>query len=50
MKISAVRMTVLRMRERFGVLLRQHIAETVASPSEVEEEIDYIIKLFQRPD
>lgn len=36
---SAVKMAVLRLRRRFGESLRQEIAQTVAEPSEVDEEI-----------
>jgi DNA-directed RNA polymerase specialized sigma24 family protein len=36
---GAARMTVLRMRRRFGELLRAEIAQTVNSPEEVDQEI-----------
>jgi len=36
---SALKMSVLRMRRRFGDLLRKEIANTVSHPSEVDEEI-----------
>jgi RNA polymerase sigma-70 factor (ECF subfamily) len=36
---GAVRMAVLRMRRRFGELLRAEIAHTVAKPEEIDEEI-----------
>ena len=36
---SAVKMSVLRLRRRFGELLREEIASTVADPAEVETEI-----------
>ena len=36
---GAVRMAVLRMRRRFGELLRAEIAQTVAKPEEIDEEI-----------
>ena len=36
---GAVRMAVLRMRRRFGELLRAEIAQTVSSPEEIDEEI-----------
>ncbi len=36
---SAVKMAVLRLRRRFGESLRQEIAQTVAEPSEIDEEI-----------
>jgi RNA polymerase sigma factor (sigma-70 family) len=36
---ASVKMSVLRLRRRFGELLRLRIAETVTSPEEVDEEI-----------
>lgn len=43
---SAVKMAVKRMRERFGVLLRQRIAETVGSDDAVEEEVRSLLGVF----
>jgi RNA polymerase sigma-70 factor (ECF subfamily) len=40
---SAVKMAVLRLRQRYGQLLRQEIAHTVSTPEEVEEEIRHLI-------
>ena len=40
---SAVKMDVLRLRQRYGELLRLEIAQTVATPAEVEEEIRHLI-------
>jgi RNA polymerase sigma-70 factor (ECF subfamily) len=36
---SAVKMAVLRMRRRFGELLRAEVALTVSAPEEIDEEI-----------
>ena len=36
---SAMKMSVLRLRRRFGELLRAEIANTVATPAEIDEEI-----------
>jgi RNA polymerase sigma-70 factor (ECF subfamily) len=36
---GAVKMSVLRLRRRYGELLRQEIAHTVADPADVDEEI-----------
>jgi RNA polymerase sigma-70 factor (ECF subfamily) len=36
---AAVKMAVSRMRQRYGELLRQEIANTVSSPDEVEDEL-----------
>ena len=40
---NAARVTVFRMRKRYGELMRQHIAETVATEAEVEEEMGYLM-------
>lgn len=39
---GAVRVALHRLRRRFGELLREEIAQTVASPAEVEEEIRHL--------
>jgi RNA polymerase sigma-70 factor (ECF subfamily) len=41
---SAVRTTVHRLRQRFGKLLSQEIAETVAAPSDVEDEMRHLLE------
>ena len=43
MSEEAVKVTVHRMRRRFGQILRNQIAETVADPQEVDEEIGYLL-------
>lgn len=43
LKASALKMAVHRMRKRFGELLREEIAQTVATPEEVDEEIRHLI-------
>jgi RNA polymerase sigma-70 factor (ECF subfamily) len=40
---SAVKTSVHRLRQRFGHLLRQEIAETVAVPAEVDDEVRYLL-------
>jgi len=45
MSRSAVAVAVHRLRQRYGQLVRDEIAHTVASPAEVEEELRYLIKL-----
>jgi RNA polymerase sigma-70 factor (ECF subfamily) len=40
---GALRMSVLRMRRRYRDLLRAEIAETVAGPEEVDEEIRFLM-------
>ena len=43
LKVSALKMAVHRMRKRFGELLREEIAQTVATPDEVEDELRHLI-------
>jgi RNA polymerase sigma-70 factor (ECF subfamily) len=39
MHVEAVRKAVERLRQRYGELLRQAVAQTVSSPAEVEAEL-----------
>lgn len=48
MSASAVAVAIHRMRRRYGELLREEIAHTVASPDEVEEEIAYLLGVVAR--
>ena len=41
---SALRTQIYRMRNRFGLLLREQIEQTVAEPSQVDEEISYLLQ------
>ena len=43
LKPSALKMAVHRLRKRFGELLRDEIAQTVAAPADVEDEIRHLI-------
>ncbi len=43
LKENTVAVSVLRMRRRYGELLREEIARTVASPEEVDEEIAHLL-------
>ncbi len=43
MSEGAIKVAVHRLRHRFGELLREEIAETVADPVEVDEEIRYLL-------
>jgi DNA-directed RNA polymerase specialized sigma24 family protein len=45
---GAVGVAVHRLRQRYGELVREEIAHTVATPAEVEEEMRYLIKLVSR--
>lgn len=40
---GAVKMTVLRLRQRYGELLRAEIVRTTGSPGEVDEELRYLM-------
>jgi len=40
---GAVRVAVHRLRQRYGALLRSQIAETVSSPEEVDEEMQFLM-------
>ena len=46
MSASAVDVAIHRLRQRFGTLLREQVAETVSSPDEVEEEIHHLITVL----
>jgi DNA-directed RNA polymerase specialized sigma24 family protein len=45
---GAIKMAVLRLRRRFGELLRKEIAHTVTSPEEIDEEIRALFAAVQR--
>lgn len=45
---NAVRQAFFRFRKRYQALLREEIAHTVASPSEVEDELRYLISVVAR--
>jgi RNA polymerase sigma-70 factor (ECF subfamily) len=42
----AIAMAVSRLRARYRELVRERIADTVATPGEVEEEMRYLIDLL----
>jgi RNA polymerase sigma factor (sigma-70 family) len=44
---SAVRVTLHRLRRRFGEVLREEIARTVDSPEDVDDELRNILKVFR---
>jgi RNA polymerase sigma factor (sigma-70 family) len=46
MSESAVKVTLHRMRRRFGELLRKEVARTVNDPGEVDEEIRYLFDVL----
>jgi RNA polymerase sigma-70 factor (ECF subfamily) len=47
MSAGALDMAISRVRQRFGVMLREEVAQTVASAEEVEEELRYLISVFE---
>jgi DNA-directed RNA polymerase specialized sigma24 family protein len=48
MTIVAIKVTVHRLRQRYGDLLREEISHTVASPGEVNDEIRHLITIMSR--
>jgi RNA polymerase sigma-70 factor (ECF subfamily) len=44
---TAVKVAVHRLRQRYGELLRAEIAQTVATPVEVEEELRYLVSVIR---
>lgn len=48
LKEGTVKVTVHRLRRRYGELLRAEIAETVGDPHEVEDEIHHLIQAVSR--
>jgi len=46
MSATAVRVAVHRLRKRFGRLLREQVAETVADPEQVDDEIRYLLTVL----
>lgn len=45
---GATTMALRRMRQRFGDLLRDEIARTLADPADVETELNYLLTLYER--
>lgn len=45
---GTVKQEVFKVRRRFGELLREAVAQTVAHPDEVDEEISYLIDVMSR--
>lgn len=43
---SAVRVTLHRMRQRFGAKLREQVARTVEDPEKTADELRYLISLI----
>jgi len=47
MSESAIKVAVHRLRQRYGELVRAEIAQTVASPEEIDEELRYLVALLR---
>ena len=45
---SAVKAAVYRLRQRYRALVREEIAHTVADPTEIEAEIQYLITVVSQ--
>lgn len=48
LSVAAAKSAIFRMRRRYGALIRENIAQTVATPAEVEAEIQHLIALLGR--
>lgn len=48
METGAIKVTLHRLRRRFGELLRKEVAYTVAQPDEVEDEIRHLLSVLTR--
>jgi RNA polymerase sigma-70 factor (ECF subfamily) len=42
----AIDVAIHRLRQRFGLLLRKHVARTVSTDTEVDDELRYLISLL----
>jgi RNA polymerase sigma-70 factor (ECF subfamily) len=43
---GAIDVAIHRLRQRFGALLRQRVAQTVSAESEVDDELDYLMTVI----
>jgi RNA polymerase sigma-70 factor (ECF subfamily) len=48
LKEGTVKVAVHRLRRRYGELLRAQVAQTVADPGEVEDELRYLVQVLSR--
>ena len=48
MSEGAVKVAVHRLRQRYGELVRAEIAQTVATPEEVDEELRYLFAVLRK--
>ena len=47
---SAVKMAVMRLRQRYGQMLRREIAHTLTDPTAVEDELRHLVEALSRQD
>jgi len=45
---GAARMNLTRLRQRYRQILRSEVAQTVASPQEIEDELRHLIQVLTR--
>jgi RNA polymerase sigma-70 factor (ECF subfamily) len=45
---GAVRVAVHRLRQRYGELVREEVAQTVASGEDVDEEVRYLFQVLSQ--
>jgi RNA polymerase sigma-70 factor (ECF subfamily) len=46
---EAVRAAIVRLRRQLGRALREQIADTVATPDELDDEVRYLLRTVERP-
>lgn len=46
MTVVAIKVTVHRLRERYGDVLREEIGQTVADPADVDDEIRHLLRVM----
>ena len=46
---AAVKMAALRIRQRLKALIRDEVRQTVASEDDLQEELRYLLSLFDKP-
>ena len=48
LSLGAVKSAIFRLRRRYHELVREEVAQTVADPAEVEDELRYMLAVFSR--
>jgi len=48
LSLSAVKSAIFRLRHRYHELVRDEVGRTVTEPSEIEEELRYMLEVFSR--